>query len=144
MTEQGAGAARDAKIHMELAKASYERCCEAPDFFAAFYRNFFAACPEAEPRFADTDWEWQYKLLKHALGLLLIFPNQPDDAPSILRRVAERHSRRDLDVYPSLYPMWVDSMVATVKEFDTDFTMETEYAWRATLAKGVKYIISKY
>ncbi len=129
---------------MELAKASYARCCESPEFFATFYKKFFELCPEAESKFSDTDWEWQFRLLKHALGLLLTFPNQPDDAPSILRRVAERHSRRDLDIYPSLYPKWVDSMVATVKEFDGEFEVETEYAWRATLAKGVKYMTSKY
>src|SRR2546421_7749761 len=45
-----------------------------------------------------SDFERQNKLLRHAFGLLLIFPNQARTEPSVLTRVAERHSRRDLDI----------------------------------------------
>src|SRR2546421_5317504 len=83
---------------MRAAKASYERCCADSSFFRAFYDDFFARCPEAKPRFARTDFERQNKLLRHAFGLLLIFPNQARTEPSVLTRVAERHSRRDLDI----------------------------------------------
>jgi len=31
-----------------------------------------------------------YQRLRHALGLLLIFPRQPEQEPSLLARVAER------------------------------------------------------
>jgi len=78
---------------MRAAKASYERCCADSSFFRAFYDDFFARCPEAKPRFARTDFERQNKLLRHAFGLLLIFPNQARTEPSVLTRVAERHSR---------------------------------------------------
>src|SRR5258708_37611179 len=64
-----------------LAKASCDRCCQAPDFVPNFYRTFLAACPEAAPMFAETDFERQDKLLRHAIGLLLIFPNQPHTNP---------------------------------------------------------------
>jgi hemoglobin-like flavoprotein len=128
----------------DLANASYQRCCETPGFFESFYRNFFAVCPEAEPRFAKTDFERQNKLLRHALGLLLIFPKQPDGEPTLLTRVAERHSRRDLDVPPSLYPPFVDSLIATVRQYDPAFSPEVEAAWRGTVQKGVQYMISKY
>ena len=128
----------------DLASASYQRCSETPGFFESFYRNFFQACPEAAPRFAHTDFARQNKLLRHALGLLLIFPKQPDVEPTLLTRVAERHSRRDLDVPPSLYPPFVDSLIATIKQYDPAFTPAVEDAWRRTVAKGVGYMISKY
>ena len=128
----------------DLASASYQRCCERPDFFEAFYGNFFAACPEARPRFANTDFERQNKLLRHALGLLLAFPNQPPTEPTLLTRVAERHSRRDLDVPARLYPLFVDSLIATVKQHDPAFSPEIEHAWRRTVEKGVTYMISRY
>lgn len=55
---------------------------------------FFAVCPEARPRFAHTDFRRQHNLLRHALSLLLLFPNKPDpEARSLLRRVAERPER---------------------------------------------------
>ena len=128
----------------DLASASYQRCCEQPEFFQSFYRNCFAACPEAAPRFARTDFERQNRLLRHALGLLLIFPKQPELEPSLLARVAGRHSRRDLDVPPSLYPPFVGSLIATVRQYDPDFTPEVEEAWRRTVDKGVQYMTARY
>lgn len=127
-----------------MASASYQRCCENPGFFEAFYRNFFTVCPEAAPRFANTDFARQNKLLRHAFGLLLIFPKQPDAEPTVLTRVAERHGRRDLNVPPSFYPPFVDSLIATVKQYDPACTPEVEGAWRRTVEKGVTYMVSKY
>ncbi len=69
------------------ARASYQRCCRAPEFFACFYRNFFRACPQAEPLFARTDFQRQHKLLQHAIGLLLSFSGAPAAEPALLNRV---------------------------------------------------------
>jgi hemoglobin-like flavoprotein len=126
------------------AKASYDRCCRAPDFLQAFYKNFLAACPQAVPRFAHTDFEQQTKLLRHAIGLLLIFPNQPEGEPTLLARVAERHSRRDLNVDPALFDPFIDSLIGTVRQFDRECTPAVEAAWRATVAPGVEYMKSKH
>ena len=129
----------------EMAKASYERCCEAPEYFPAFYRNFFEASPGTELRFADTNFELQHNLLRHALQLLLLVSTKSEEeAKHLLRRVAERHSRKDLDIDPSLYPAFVDSLVKTSKEFDPQFTPDVERAWRNTLAPGIAYMINKY
>lgn len=129
----------------DMAKASYERCCEAPEYLAAFYRNFFEVSPESELRFADTDFELQHNLLRHALQLLLLFSTKSEEeAKHLLRRVAERHSRTDLDIDPSLYPAFVDSLIETSKEFDPQFTADVERAWREALAPGIAYMINKY
>lgn len=133
-----------AQAAMRLAKASYERCCAAPRFFRAFYDDFFVRCPAAQPRFAATDFERQTKLLQHAFGLLLIFPNQPRTEPSLLTRVAERHSRRDLDIPPALYGPFIDSLMATVARYDAEFSPAIERAWRETLAPGVAYMQATY
>lgn len=127
-----------------LAKASYDRCCKAPDFLQAFYRNFLTACPEAAPRFAHTDFDQQIKLLRHAIGLLLIFPTQPIKEPTLLARVAERHSRRDLDIDPALYRPFIDALITTVKQFDGACTPAVEAAWRETVAPGVEYMKAKH
>lgn len=127
-----------------LAQSSYRRCLEAKDFFARFYAKFFEECPEAETMFAATDFERQHRLLQHAIGLLLNFDRQPDTKPNILSRVAERHSRRDLAVAPALYPMFLDSLIDTMRLLDPDFTEETERAWRDATAKGIAYMQSRY
>ena len=128
----------------DLASASYQRCCDQPGFFEEFYRTFLAACPEAAPRFAHTDFARQNQLLRHAVGLLLIFSKQPDAEPTLLTRIAERHSRRDLAVPAALYPPFVDSLIATVRQHDPVFTPEIEKAWRRTVEDGVKYMMSRY
>src|SRR6185503_556362 len=127
-----------------VAQASYERCSEAPGFFETFYRKFLEACPEAAPMFADTDFDRQNRLLRHAIGLLLAFPNQPRSEPTVLARLAERHSRRDINVHPQHYRSFIDTLIATVREFDADFDPKTEAAWRATVALGVEYMQSRY
>jgi hemoglobin-like flavoprotein len=126
------------------AKASFRRCCQAPDFFVCFYRHFFRTCPDAEPLFARTDFERQHKLLRHAIGLLLSYPRQQADDPNILRRVAERHSRRDLDIPRSMYAPFVDALMRTVREHDAECDDATEQAWRSTLAPGVAYMQERY
>lgn len=126
------------------AKASFQRCCQAPDFFPCFYRHFFHACPDAEPLFARTDFKRQHKLLQHAIGLLLNYPHQPTGDPNILRRVAERHSRRDLGIAPSMYEPFVEALLRTVREHDARCDDAVEAAWRRTLAPGVAYMRDRY
>lgn len=129
---------------MVTAKASFERCCAAPDFFTSFYRNFFENNPEVEPLFAKTDFTRQHKLLKHAIGLLLLFPKQPAADPNVLTRVAERHSRRDLDIDPAHYPAFVESLMQTVNQHDPEFTPDVDRAWRVTIAAGIEYMQAHY
>jgi len=129
---------------MAVAKASYDRCCTVPRFFEDFYNTFFARCPPAKPMFERTDFERQRKLLRHAFGLLLIFPKQPAGEPTILARVAERHSRRELGVDPSLYHPFIDALIDTVRRCDPDFTPAVEDAWRRTVRRGVEYMQAKY
>lgn len=129
---------------MNLARASYERCCLNADFIPAFYETFFRNCPEAKSMFARTDFDRQTRLLRHAIGLLLVFPAHSEEEPSVLTRIAERHSRRDLNVDPSLYGPFVDSLIETIGEHDSQFSPDVEAAWRAAVAPGVAYMRSKY
>lgn len=143
MSEARGAAAVDREA-MEAAKSSYERCRESDAFFRSFYENFFAACPPARPMFAKTDFDRQIRLLRHAIGLLLIFPTQSEAEPTILTRVADRHARSDLDVPPELYGDFVDALVATVAEYDGAFTPEVGDAWRRAIAKGIAYMQSRH
>ena len=131
-------------MDVHAAKTSYDRCREAKGFFAAFYDDFFQADPAAHKLFARTDFVRQHQLLQHAIALLLLFPNQPDGDSSLLARVVERHSRRDLDIDPSHYGPFIDSLVRTVARFDPESSPAVERAWRDALAKGVAYMKAGY
>lgn len=129
---------------MAEARASYDRCAQVPRFVDDFYARLFEVAPKAKERFAQTDFERQRKLLRHAIGLLLSFPAESDGEPTILTRLAERHSRRDLGVDPSFYPPFLESLIDTVKRHDPACTPAVEQAWRATVAKGFAYMQSRY
>ncbi len=115
---------------VETARASYQRCCQVPDFVGCFYRNFFATAPHAKARFLKTDFERQHKLLQHAIGLLLSFPMLPATEPTILRRVADRHKSDDLDVPPDWYPDFVDALIQTVADPSSSIlSFKSRYLW---------------
>ena len=86
------------QMTIDVALASFERCCELPDFFDSFYRHLFDSRPQVESMFRNTDFERQHSLLRHAIGLLLDFPSvPPDEEPNILTRLADVHGRRQID-----------------------------------------------
>jgi hemoglobin-like flavoprotein len=131
-------------VILQTARDSFERCCAKPDFLGCFYRNLFRAAPDVEPLFAGTDFSRQHQLLKHALGLLLTFPAQPEHGPELLTRVAERHSRRSLGIRPALYPRFVDALVQTVAEHDPAYGPGVEEAWRTAVAPGIAFMQGRY
>ncbi len=123
--------------------ASYNRCLQRADF-PRFYERFLKACPEAASMFANTDFDRQERLLRHAIGLLLSVHQDAQDHPNVLTRIAERHSRNDLDVAPALYEAFVDSIIEAAAEFDPQFTPEIERGWRAAIAPGIAYMKRTY
>lgn len=123
-----------------LTRASFERCAESPEFIPAFYGNLFAALPEAEPMFADTVLAKQHKLIAHAIKILLIIPDPPPPEPTLLTRLAKKHGQAELAIDPAWYPVFLDCLVATASQFDSEFTPELEAAWREALQPGMDYM----
>jgi hemoglobin-like flavoprotein len=119
--------------------SSYLRCSQE-----GFYRGFYGRLLESDSRigamFAHTDFTRQNKLLKHALGLLLAY-GVPGNG-RILEQIAERHGPADLDIEPSLYPVFVECLIATVKEYDPQYTRDLELSWRRALEPGIAFLAS--
>lgn len=120
---------------VDLANASYARCQRAPEFFRAFYDRFLASDPSVPPYFAATKFDKQEKLLQHGLSMLLIFAKRSN--PNLLNRLVERHGPSDLNIPARLFPVFLDSLLDTVKQFDPDCDAATLEAWRVTLAPGI-------
>jgi hemoglobin-like flavoprotein len=125
-----------------LAQQSYSRCLRSGGFLPRFYEHLLASHPGMPARFANTEFPRQHKLLQHGLGLLLSYGNKAD--PALLDRIAARHSASALDVPPSLYPLFVESLLATIREHDPRCNEETETAWREALRPGIEYMQSRY
>lgn len=128
--------------HLRMAEESFHRCVEAPGFLPAFYDLLLGSDPRIPPMFAATKFERQHRLLKHGLGVLLIYAKRPNTA--LLERIAARHARGDVGVPPELYPHFVESLVRAVERFDPSFAPEVGEAWRQALGPGIAYMQSRY
>lgn len=126
----------------QIAQQSYSRCLRSPDFLPRFYELLLKSDPAVPPLFADTEFPRQYRLLQHALGLLLSYGNKPDDM--LLERLAAKHSKKSIGVAPGMYALFVDSLLATIREFDDRCDDEVEVAWRDALEPGVEFMKSRY
>jgi hemoglobin-like flavoprotein len=92
--------------------------------------------------FAETEFPKQYKLLQHGLGLLLSYANRMDD--TLLERIAARHSSSGIGIPPAMYELFVESLLATVREIDPKCGPEIEDAWREALEPGLSFMKSRY
>lgn len=113
------------------------------DFLTRFYETFMERSPNIAAHFAGTDMERQKEMLAQSIHEMVEF-STTRVASERLRQVALRHNRRERDVAPELYEAWLDSLVATAREFDPTFNDELELAWRVVLAPGIAYMKFRY
>jgi hemoglobin-like flavoprotein len=43
-----------------------------------------------------------------------------------------------------LYDLWLDSLLATVREVDPAWNAEVEQAWESVMTVGIAYLVSRY
>jgi hemoglobin-like flavoprotein len=126
---------------VQLAEESYRRCAKEA-FFQAFYKRFVASDPAIPPKFANTDFERQHKLLQHGIGLLFVYARRRN--PVILDRISDRHGPADLNIEPRLYAFFTESLLATVQEFDPQYTPEIGQAWREAMEPGTRFMTARF
>ncbi|HEX9186526.1 MAG TPA: globin [Vicinamibacteria bacterium] len=131
---------------VETFMASLKRCLAAPSFLLDFYGLFMASSEEVRLRFRDTDFTRQTRVLADSLWVManVAQSDRPSPAWSELPRLAERHSRRGLDVPPALYDEWLECLLLAAWKHDPQFSPAIEAAWRETLAVGIEYLRSQY
>jgi len=125
-------------------EASIGRCLAAGDFVRAFYVRFLRSSPDVARRFEHTDFEKQHRMLKNSLYSMAIFAMDLPDGVAHLEWIAERHSRRGLDIAPELYALWLDTLVQTARDFDAEFDDGVELAWRSLLGAGIARMVEAY
>ena len=128
---------------VELFNDSIERCSSSPDFLRRFYTLFLASSDTVAKKFEHTDLRKQARLLKTSLYIMMMASGESERIVH-LEQLARRHSRTELDIKPELYDLWLDRLVQAVKEFDPQFDLETETAWRRVLQPGIEFMKSRY
>ncbi|HUY31787.1 MAG TPA: globin [Pirellulales bacterium] len=123
---------------------SLERCTASPRFLDRFYQLFMASSAEVADKFQHTDFATQKAALRVSLYIMMLAPYEGDEARANLQRLATRHSRKQLDIKPELYDLWLDCLIQAAKEFDPLFHGDTEMAWRVAMKEGIEFMRANY
>ena len=94
--------------------------------------------------FSATNFEKQRKLLRSTVFIMVNRDISEPKAAETLERIGHSHSKTKLDIRPALYELWLDSLCATVKQLDPDWTEALEQDWRVQMRPGVSLITSLY
>ncbi len=124
---------------------SLARCNSSPAFLDRFYETFLASSPKVREKFAHTDFTRQKRALRASLYAMLLAASDEDKGPErYLRDLAELHSSKRLNIGAEFYDLWLDSLLATVKEFDPQYSPEVEKTWERVMMVGIDYLLSHY
>ena len=126
-------------------EASLTRCERDPEFFESFYQTFLASSPEVQKKFADTDFVRQKAALRDSLRKMMnAARDRTGDPARHLIHLAERHSSRDLRIGAALYDNWLDSLLATVRKIDPEYSDDIGNAWERVMMVGIRYLLLHY
>jgi hemoglobin-like flavoprotein len=125
---------------------SYGRCTADPLFFDSFYENFMKSSPAIAAMFKNTDFKKQKEMLRSTITFVIMYAKDPAGGfvGEKLRHVGNIHSRGKLNVAPNMYPLWIESLLMTVKRHDKQCTPEVERSWRQVLVPAIDLLKSLY
>jgi hemoglobin-like flavoprotein len=124
--------------------SSLRRCDANPRFLDLFYERFQASSPNVRAKFASTNFDRQKRVLRASFYLMLLAAESPRGPEQYLKDLAARHSAKDLNIGTDMYDLWLDSLLATVRECDPKCSAEVEAAWEAVMGVGIEYMVLHY
>lgn len=125
-------------------KESFSRCCVNSKFLDRFYEIFLASHPAIAPLFRNTDFAKQKMALRSGLAMMVMHTEGNKVGTQGLDRIGQSHSRKHLNIDPSLYQFWIESLIKTVKECDPQCDAKLEGEWRQALKAGAAHISGRY
>jgi hemoglobin-like flavoprotein len=130
---------------LQTFEASLARCNANPAFLDRFYAIFLASSPKVREKFAQTDFARQKAALQASFTAMLAAARGETAASNKnLNDLAERHSSRQLNVGAELYDLWLDSLLAAVKECDPQYHPQVRDAWERVMMVGIGYLLAHY
>ena len=125
-------------------RISFGRCLMNGDLIQEFYESFLESDPRLPFMFENTDFSEQRELLSHSINLAILFAEGSETGKQGLSKVRKSHSRKELNIPPSMYHLWIDSFLKTVKKLDDQLDEKVLGEWREVLNIAVDYIKSGY
>ncbi len=117
---------------------------ENHNFFDDFYKTFFESSAKIPEFFKDTDLSRQKKVVKDGILVMIMFAEGSPIGLEKLAEIAEIHSKKNRNIDPKLYPLWIETLIETLRKNDPEFSDELEQSWRKIIAKGIDFFVEKY
>lgn len=119
---------------------SYGRCLLDPLFLDRFYDRFIASSPAVAGRFAKTDMGRQKSMMRSSLSMLVMFDKGRPIARPSLDQLRLSHGPGNYAIQLELYDRWLECLLESVRESDSQLTPELEERWREAMRKGIAYM----
>ncbi len=132
------------RTHKDYFLASLARCSADEQFIPRFYDRFLSSSEGIKEKFESADFERQNIMLLRSLQLAA---GATSGDPASLKEIQERgetHDRSHLNIEPSFYELWLESVIQTAREFDTEWTPPIEEAWREILGFVINRMVKAY
>ena len=133
----------EAKV-LDTFESSLARCNANPAFLPRFYEIFRASSPKVRDKFARTNFDRQNAALRASFDLVLEAARGGSQNRDRMLDIAERHSSRDLNIGAELYDLWLDSLLAAVKEYDPVHNSSVNDAWEQVMMAGIQVMLRHY
>jgi hemoglobin-like flavoprotein len=134
-----------ANDEIQSARDSLSRCVKNPAFLDRFYQLFVDSSAEIRKKFEKTDFARQKRVLQDSLFLMLVSAGTTGGpAHAELSKLAERHSRGQLDIKPEWYDVWLRCLLQAVAEYDPEYRSELASAWRKSIKEGIDFLAARY
>lgn len=130
---------------IELFNDSLARCLRGDRLFQRFYELFLASSEEVREKFRATDLRKQARMVKSSFYMLVEYLALGwPECEAYLQRIAAAHSKRERDVAPHLYDLWLECLLKAVKECDELYSPQVEAAWRYVMGAGIYFLKARY
>lgn len=126
-----------------LFNMSYQRAI-SPDFegfFSHFYNKFINTDPQIAVLFSNTDMDRQAKILMESMTYMTSFAVTME-ANAEINPIAISHGKDNMNIPTEFYDIWLECLISTVKEYDPEFNLQVETAWRVIMSPGLEYMKS--
>ena len=108
--------------------------------FIGFYQNFFNSSDEIKTLFKDTDMERQKLMLRESLGIMVQFALNKKIMIG-LEEIARLHGKSNLNISKDHFSSWMNCLIETVRQCDSQFDESVELAWRITIVCGIELML---
>lgn len=130
-------------MDVSAVQESLARCTVRNGFAARFLALLGEGHPPLARALAPGDPAEQRRALRRGLQMMILYAQGAPMAVTALDRIAGAGPAGAIGVHPDLHPLWVDCLMAAVREFDPAFTPGLEKRWREAVGAALAYLAAR-